>query len=242
MKQLLFFLQLPVLLCTSCDLKKMQSDHGVLNIELSIVPSKGSPGETVLLVMPQSESDSLGVLLVYFGKTPATIIRADNRGNLLVLVPMSADGKTSVSLSKNGQKVGKTAFEILPPTARQLVLQLDDSGGDLEMLSDQPYSGGYNQGFSTPTFQLSYDLMSDNGNLLFSSSIPNPAKQGMEVFENPDGTGIHREAKVGISVFSINIPNLGQAATIRFYEAQPGVDLSSVEGRMERKFLREIKL
>ena len=188
MKQLLFFLLFPVLLCTRCDLKKVQSNNGGLNIELSIVPSKGSPGETVLLVMPQSEFDSLEMLLVSFGETPATIIRADKRGNLLVLVSMGAEGKTSVSLSKNGQKVGKSAFEILPPTARQLVLQLDESGGNMEMLSDQPYGGGYSRGFSTPTFQLSYDLMSDNGNLLFSASVPNPAKQGMEVFENPDGT------------------------------------------------------
>ncbi len=239
MKKLLLLLLVPVLLCTRCDLKKTPRDDGS---QLAVSPAKGSPGETVLIAKPQGKfGSSTKGLQVTFGKTPATVIGTDPQGNLRVLVPMGAEGGTSVSVSENGQSAGKAAFEMLPPTGRQLVLQMDPSG-KLEMLSSKPYGGGHDSGFSTRTFQLSYDLLSADGNLLFSASISHPVKERMEVFERPDGAQIHREAKVSPSVFPVKIPNLRQAVLIRFYEAERGMDLTTEAGRRERKFLQEIKL
>ncbi len=225
-----------------CDLKKTPQGGGG---EISVTPAKSAPGETILLARSQGKFDRTTGLQVTFGKTVATVIGVNDLGHLEVLVPMAIgmaeQGSTTISLTENGKSVGRVAFEIQPATAKQLILEMN-TDGRLRLVSDKPYGGGYDQQFSTRTFQLSYDIMAANGNLLFSASIAHPVKERAEVFENPEGSGIHREGKESPSVFPVKIPNLKEAVVIRFYEASARMDLTTPEGRRGRKFLSEIKL
>ena len=109
-------------------------------------------------------------------------------------------------------------------------------------MSNQPYAGGYERSFATGNIQLSYDIMSADGRMIYSGSVIHPVRERMEVFESPEGTNIHREGKIKPAVFSLKVPSIREASSIRFYEAPADADLTTTRGREQRKFLEEIKI
>ncbi len=235
MKKLILLLFIPAVLSMRC-----KTTTGGGGEQLTVSPAKGSPGATVFLARGEGSFEKTEGLQVNFGKMPASILGTDGMGHLQVMVPMLDAGQISISVLENGKSIGSAAFEVMPAAARQLILQMN-SDGKLDLMSAKPVASDYDRTYAMSVEQLSYDVLSADGNLLFSASIAHPIKQRKEVFENPEGV-VHREKQASPAVFAVKIPNLAEAVVVRFYEAPANADLTDPAIRQNRKLLSEIKL
>lgn len=231
MKKLIFCLLAGLWLLSSCKLPGLQS--------IEVVPPKARPGDQVLIQNLKGLRSEKG-LEVRFGSTGAAVVGSPDSIGLRVLVPNIQSGKTRIQVLYGGKEIGATEMEILAAPALQMVLEMS-AEGKIQTLSKQPYSGGYDQGFAHASRQLSYDILNAAGQILFSASIPYPATEQKEVFEDPKEGQIRRsDEKLKTAVFPLKIPNIEGAASIRLYDAAG--DLTKSADRSKRKLLQEITL
>lgn len=231
MKKLIFCLLAGLWLLSSCKLPGLQS--------IEVVPPKARPGDQVLIQNLKGLRSEKG-LEVRFGSTGAAVVGSPDSIGLRVLVPNIQSGKTRIQVLFGGKEIGATEMEILAAPALQMVLEMS-AEGKIQTLSKQPYSGGYDQGFAHASRQLSYDILNAAGQILFSASIPYPATEQKEVFEDPKEGQIRRsDEKLKTAVFPLKIPNIEGAASIRLYDAAG--DLTKSADRSKRKLLQEITL
>ncbi len=220
----------------SCDFKNGQGDF------FEISHSIAQPGETVFISKNEGTFSLDSELEVSIAEKDAPIVGVSPQGLLQVLVPKVKEGTANVSVSENKQNIGSAELRILGSSTEQLLLELNEEG-ELKLIRKKDDLGGLENQFATGDIQLNYDLVCQNENVIFSGSIAHPQKTGLEIFEDPEGTKIHREVPKQMSVvFPIRIPKLDEAKLVRFYEAESGVDLTTREGREKRVFLSEIKL
>ncbi len=231
MKQFTIML-LAGLLIASCQ---VQGPKG----KAEVIPPKASPGELMLI-------QNLGVksekgLEVLFDKTGAAVVGTLDSNGLKVLAPNIPAGKVKLRVLENGREILATEVEILATKALQMVMQMD-ANGKITTLSKQAYSGGFDQGFAHASRQLSYDLVNEKGQVLFSASVAYPATERKEVFEKPEGNNIRNtDEKAQNVVFPLKIPNIEGATKIRLYDSG-GEDLSQSAARAKRKLIQEISI
>lgn len=230
MKKLIFCL-LAGLWLLSCKLPGLQS--------IEVVPPKARPGDQVLIQNLKGLRSEKG-LEVRFGSAGAAVVGRPDSIGLRVLVPNIQSGKTRIQVFYGGKEIGATEMEIMDAPALQMVLEMS-AEGKIKTLSKQPYSGGYDQGFAHASRQLSYDILNAAGQILFSASIPYPATEQKEVFEDPKEGQIRRtDETLKTAVFPLKIPNIEGAVSIRLYDAAG--DLTKSSDRSKRKLLQEITL
>jgi len=220
------------LLLASC---KVQAPQG--NAE--VIPPKASPGELMLIQNLNAKSEK--GLEVLFDKTGAAVVGTLDSNGLKVLAPNIPAGKVKLRVLDGGREIFTTEVEILATQALQMVMQMDASG-KISTLSKMPYSGGFDQGFAQASRQLSYDILNEKGQVLFSASVAYPATERKEVFEKPEGDNIRNtNEKVQNVVFPLKIPNMEGATMIRLYDSG-GDDLSQSAARAKRKLIQEISI
>ncbi|MCW5922511.1 MAG: hypothetical protein KIS77_09210 [Saprospiraceae bacterium] len=215
---------------------KVQTPQG----PMEVIPPKAHPGDMVVLrnLDPGVTGKSTEVI---FEKTGAPIVGALDSVGLRVLVPNINPGKVTVRILESGREVNSAQMEVLPTIATQLLLQMD-AEGKISTISRKPYSGGFEEGFSKASRQLSYDLVNREGQVLFSASITYPATERREVFEDPQGAKIRQASEKPQSiVFPLKIPNIEGATAIRLYDSGAG-DLTQASERAKRKLIQEINI
>ena len=208
---------------------------------LKITPNSRQVGETVFISKNQGTFSPEAKIEVSIAEMNATVIGVTDDGVLQVLVPKAKEGSATVSVSENGQHAGNAQLTILGSSAEQLLLELSPEG-ELKLIRKKDDSGGLEYQFATGEVQLNYDLIGADDNVIYSGSIAHPQKAGVEIFEDPEGTNIHREVPKRAVVFPIRIPKLQEAVSVRFYEAEAGTDLTTRDGRSKRVFISEINL
>jgi len=211
---------------------------------LSISPEAASPGMIVELKSDRSFADLGSALRVEMGKTVATVQRKVGATEVEILVPNLPPGKVQVRLREEGKRAsGAVPFEVLPAQALQVVLSME--GNQIRPVSVTPRGSQYATPAERDQRRLSYDVINDQGGLVFSGEIVHPVEGRKEIFDEPEpGQRIIRGAtEQHAGVFVIKIPNLpAKSFTIRFFDVPPSLDLSTLEGRKGRRFINEIKI
>jgi hypothetical protein len=229
----LFFL---IGFATSCDVKTAQSSR------LEISPTSAHSGEMVFVKKTEGAFSNKSDIQVSISNADAPVVDVSADGLVKVLVPNVKAGSAKVQVKENKEDAGAGTLTILEAAAEQLLLEMSENG-ELKVIRKKDDSGDLAYHFAHGDIQLNFDLTDGNGNVIYSGSIPHPQKTGMEIFEDPNGEKIHREAPMKKSVvFPIRIPKTKGAELIRFYEAGPDMDLTTAKGREERTFISEIKL
>lgn len=209
---------------------------------LEITPNTAQPGDVIFISKKDSAFSLESNPEILIAEKQATIITVTSEGLLQVLVPKVKSGTVSISVLENKQNVGSVELKILEASSEQLLLELNPNG-ELKLVRRSDVSGEVVNKFATHNIQLNYDLIGQNDVVIFSGSISHPRKIGMEVFDDQEGTKIYRELNESQPVvFPIRIPKLKEAVSVRFYEADQGVDLTNQQGREKRVFLSEINL
>ncbi len=212
------------------------------NKAFEIAPNSVRSSEAIYIKKTEGTFSSKSNLIVSIGEKNARILSTTSTGLLKVLVPKIKTSIVDVKVSENNQQIGSEKLNILDSSSEQLLLKLDPNG-NLELLERKENNSIVSYQFATDDIQLNYDLIDQNQNVIFSSSIAHPQKMGVEIFDDPEGRKIHRtQPKLTSMIFSIQIPKSSNAIAVRFYEANQGVDLADQEGRKERIPLSEINL
>jgi hypothetical protein len=89
---------------------------------------------------------------------------------------------------------------------------------------------------------LSYDVISEHGQLLYTGAIPHPATGTYEVFGPAGSPSPHRVPAEEPYRFAIKIPYSPSTTIVKLYEAAPGVDLATDKGRAARRLIKEFEV
>lgn len=203
-------------------------------------PEAAAPGEAVVVRVPGLElGPKVETVKVTVSGRAATVLRVEPPIGIEFLFPDLEAGPAEVVVTIAGRKVGRAPFRVLPAPARQLVLSLAD--GRVQLISNRGASGLDRPSRELPVGPgLSYDVVTSDGRLIATGTLPHPLSGRREVFE-PGGT--LRGAPVPKSAtFTLRIPAVPKGSVVRFYEVQPGTDLTTPEGRAKRRLLSTVQL
>ena len=92
--------------------------------------------------------------------------------------------------------------------------------------------------------RLAFDVLNSSGGLVYTGSILHPIAGRLEVVDDSaKGEPLfHATPNSDDAVFAINLPNVPELCSVRFYEADAGLDLASEQGRSARRFVKEITI
>lgn len=204
-----------------------------------VLPYEVSPGDIALLRLDKANlKDTAGVAVV-FEQRPASIVRLVDPNTIEVVVPDLTPGDARVIVSRNGDVVGEGKAAILPAPMVRVFLRME--GDSVSVARTRPYNGHYDPRAERGR-RLSYDLVTQDGELLYTSAVRHPATDAFEVYGAADSLRGRRLPAVAPYFFAIKIPFTQGPAVLRIYEAAEGADLDSAEGRASRRLMREIEM
>jgi hypothetical protein len=210
---------------------------------IRVEPDSASPGMRVQITSNQPVFNVKEPPRVQVGKQPAKIAETTSTTEVSIIVPNLESGDADVQLLQDDKKLGKPArFKVLPAQSQRLILTF--ANDRVKLVDAAPRAGGYVEGAREGGRRLSYDLVNDQGAVMFTGSVLHPLGGRSEVFdETPNGKRIinsqHPHAQ---ATFVLKIPNVPGGVKVRFYDVLPGVDLASEQGRTVRVLLNEIKV
>jgi hypothetical protein len=177
---------------------------------------------------------------VLFGDKSGYIVRILDNKTIVVKIPRLDPGPVVVTVRDRGSLVGIGGVDIMPPSKKRLYLTYDN--GDIALRLQQPYTGHFDKPFPGEP-RLSYDVLDDNGNLLYTNALRLPGSRGDEVLGDPsDGGGSHRILRSGRIPFGVKIPYHDGTTIVRFYDVPVGSDLNDPQDRANRTLIDEISI
>lgn len=206
--------------------------------EAGISPGSAAPGETVRVVLASASPSKGEQTAIEIGEQVAKVARVISESELEVLVPSLPAGQVKVVAREGQQVVGEGNLTVLAPTSKSLVLSFQDD--KVALLATAPAGGGWWEAVDEGGRRLSFDVLSEQGGLVFTGAVNHPTLGRIEVFEGSEPRQIHAAPVPTAAVFAIKVPSIPGAATVRIYDVEAGVDLSTAEGRAARRFLSEI--
>ena len=207
--------------------------------QVTISPESVSPGDEVQITDPKAQFDEKKELRVTIGKEP-TSVSAIEATTIYAIVPNIAPGKAEVAVKSGTKILGTGQVLIRSAGSKRVTLSLED--GDIRFLRSKDLGGQSNERAESDGMRLAYDVLTADGNLVFSGAIVHPTKGRHEVFDDPETGRMHGIAPPQRAVFSLKIPYVPGKTVIRFYEAGPQLDLSRQGDRQRRTFLKEINI
>ena len=229
-------------LTTACDTPKNGNTNETDKTpKLFVSPNKSHPSEIIYLNLINDKLDSSKDLKLMIGEQCAEILDVNEEGQIAALTPMLKTGNQKVVLFRKTKVLGTTQLHVQEPLATQLLLEMNEQG-NTRVIRKKASSGLYTTGFADKHFQLSYDIFSKNGSLLYSASIPHPMKERIEVYDSPKEGGMFQSDSPKQVTFPLKIPNIKEAALIKLYESPSRLDLTNADQRKERKQISEIEL
>jgi hypothetical protein len=178
---------------------------------------------------------------VEFGRESAQVQQVLSATNVQVLVPNIPPGEAEVRIQEALKAPGKSAtVRVLKAPTKKLVLEL--SGANIRLLSASERGGEYTNTPEQDQRRLSFDVLTADGNLLYTGAIVHPTLGRMEVFDEPqpEKKAMHNEPAMGAAVFELKIPNISGEVVIKFYDVPQGADLSTPEGRAARRYVNQV--
>lgn len=202
-------------------------------------PQEAAPGETIFLQKENAGFKNTSDIGVMIGGRPAPIVRIIDESLVEVMVPKLPPGKAEVVLTHRGRSIGVFETTIRPAPLRRLYMTLD--GDDFRIDRVRPYTGHYDRP-ETRGSRLSYDVVDENDQLIYTGAIRHPEEHTVEVFGYPDSTSIRREQVRGPKRFILKIPYVDGPVRVRLFRVEDGVDLADARERKRRVFIREFEL
>lgn len=236
----MLFRAIAIVLCMGTLAGAAACRHGPPTAETRIVPEAVAPGGTAVIQPPRLEAETkLEAVRVLVGQQPATVLNLAPEVGIAFLVPALEPGEVEVTVEIGGSTVGTTRLTVKPSPARHLVLTM--TGDEIALVSDRGASGLAQPNREIPEGPaLSYDVLSAEGVLVSTGVLSHPLHGRREIF-GEDGT--MRGAPVPDSAtFTLRIQALPAGGSIRFYEAEPGADLSTETGRATRRQISTIEI
>ncbi|MRG44287.1 hypothetical protein GFS24_04135 [Chitinophaga sp. SYP-B3965] len=219
-----------MLFAVSCIRRTGQSTAFTVSQDIS------SPGDIILLQFSDTtEVDTSGMEMT-FGKEAAFISGQGPQGAIAVMVPDIPSGKVKLSVSRKGKLLGESDFTIQDNPAKSIALSMQ--GKEFKVLASKGTNNPVEQYLGTEGRMLAFDVLDAKGELVMTGTVPHPG--AMEVFTAPKV--IHREEmhEHMPSFFSITIPNAKGKLTIKFYEPDSKVSITSGNFSSARKLISEI--
>lgn len=211
---------------------------------LTVYPAETAPGFIVRLTVPTGAYGQKGETHVLIGGKTVAVLRAASSTEIDVMVPVLPAGAADVVVRETASKRALAAgrMKILPPTAQQLILSLED--GRVTFLSAQPTVGEFTTPEESFKRRIAFDVLSDSDGLLFNGSVAHPEGRRLEVFEGRGGgkARLHGVEARGKTVFALKVPFVPQGARIRFYDVPESSDLNTLKGMTERTLINEIRV
>lgn len=160
--------------------------------------------------------------------------------NANVLVPNLPPGTATVHIREtNGTQVTLAPITVAPTVSKQLILSFTNNS--IVFLRATPSGDRFFADVEPSQTRLSYDVFNQAGALVTSGAILHPTKGRMEVFGEPQPGQISAHtAHHADAIFSIKVPNIPAGGKVRFYEAAPGINLMTAQGRAQRQFINTI--
>jgi hypothetical protein len=207
---------------------------------MEVAPAEAAPGEAAVVRVPGLEPGAKAESVdVEVGGKAATVLRVEAPTEIEFLVPEREAGPAEVAVKIAGREVGRVPFSVLPAPARQLVLSLSE--GRVQVVSSRGASGLDRPSREIPVGRgLSYDVVTPEGRLVATGTIPHPLSGRREIFE-PEGKMRGAPAPKS-ATFTLRIPAVPKGSVVRFYEVEPGKDLATPEGRASRRLLSEVEV
>ncbi len=208
-------------------------------VTIQITPDEACSGQTVLLRVEKAGFKDANAISVTIADQAAPIVRVVDRETIEVMVPRLSAGEARVRLEYKRGMVTEGTMMIIPSPLRRIFLQMEHDTITVERT--RPYNGEYDRN-ATSGRRLSYDVIGENGQLLYTGAIPHPAEGTIEVFGSAGSPSPHRVPAREPYHFAIKIPYSRGTTIVRLYEARDGVDLSTQKGRAARNLIREIEV
>jgi len=205
--------------------------------KLTVSPKAVSPGDQIQIIDQDAEFDQVKALRITVGEEAASVVSVEAT-TIRAIVPNTPPGSAAIRVRSGSNILATGRVTILPPNSRRVTLSIKD--GEIRLMRSSTQSGGFDENAEPEGMRLAYDVLTADGNLLYSGAIPHPTKGRLEVFDDPESGRMHGAAPLQESVFSFKIPYIDGRTVIRFYEAGPGLDLSQPQAREQREFLEEI--
>ena len=209
---------------------------------LRVLPEGARPGILVTVAASQPAFPDGAKTRVELGGQPAQLVRWISPTEVEVLVPNVAAGTARMEVS-GGKATSSTQFEVLPAAAQELVLKMAD--GKLELIAARPTGDEPDTISPSGEPQLSYDVVTPEGAVVFTGAIRHPTQASREVFDGSSAEKaiLRREPPhaAAASVFALKVPAL-PGATVRLYESAAGTNLRDARSRDTRKLVGEIIL
>jgi hypothetical protein len=205
-----------------------------------IAPEEGPPGASAVVrvtrLAPDTKSEALEVTV---DGQPATVLRVEPTVGVEFLIPDRAPGPVEVALRVSGRNAGQVRFTVLAPPARQLVLTM--TGERIALVSSRGASGLDRPSRELPSRRgLAYDVVARDGRLVATGTLPHPLLGRREVFE-PEGV-LHGVRPPASATFTLRIPAFQGGGVVRFFEFEPGTELSTPQGRAARRLVSEVEI
>jgi hypothetical protein len=202
-------------------------------------PQEAAPGETIFLQNENAGFANIDDIGVMIGGRPAPVVRIVDESTVEVMIPKLPPGTTEISLVHKGRSLGTFETIINPAPLRRLFMTLD--GDDYRIDRVRPYTGHYDRP-ATRGKRLCYDVVDENGRLVYTGAIRHPSDQTVEVFGYPKPTSVRREKIRGPKKFIIKIPYMEGTARVQIFSVEDGIDLADPRGRASRLLVREFDI
>jgi hypothetical protein len=205
--------------------------------DLVMLPAQASPGQALHVRYKDPVFDKANKIEIAFGDIPGHVIKVIDPNTIKVLVPPLPVGSVEATVRVDGSVLGMVKLSVEHPPSLRLFFTR--SGDQLELVRVEPHTGSF---YPAPTSgrRLSYDVLDETGELLYTSAVSHPATTEMESFDE-DGT-IRRVPAPGPESFFIKIPYFKGTLRIRLLEADPGLNLADPDDRERRRLLREFAI
>jgi hypothetical protein len=212
-----------LLLGTQCDREP----------SIEAFPRAAAPGETVRIQVG-SYRGALDRLRVTVAGQPVHIVRAVD-GEIEILLPVLATDSTTIAVRDGDRTVATAGMRILPPRSRRLLISVGASG--VRLVQALPSAHAPTGTTRTRRTRLSFDVVNRNNVVVYSGAIPHPGHMPAERFVAHDSTGAGAKSvsPPAQSILAVYIPTPGDSVSVEFFEAGPGLDLGSSNGRAKRR-------
>ena len=209
----------------------------IVERDLMVLPAQAAPGQTVHVSYREPAFTKRDTIDVTFGDKRGHVVKIINQSTIEVLVPRLRAGTVTVTVRTDRGVLGTATLKVIhPPLLRIFV---STSGGRLAVDRIQPYTGSLGES-AAGGLRLSYDVVTDSGDLLYTAAIRHPATAEMESFDE-DGN-IRRIPSLGFAPIVIKIPYVESSFRLQLFEADPGLNLMDPKDRDERRLLQEFTI
>jgi hypothetical protein len=209
--------------------------------QLEVTPQTAWPGDKVRLHQNHGGFSHFDTLRVVVGRHAAyTRLIGDEDAD--VMVPLRASrGPQEVRLFDGGREIASTQLALRRAHGLRVVLKIE--GGTISVLRTEPCGNDFTGDVPSLASRLSFDIIDDPGNVLYTGSILHPLNTEGEVFSRSGSdANASRVPPPTTTTFWVRVPNQPSARDIRVYDVAPGISLADSAGRASRQQLGTLAL